>query len=54
VPGLGLHAHDELLAFVNTLVRTFPRKPRHAVLENSSTRSTQVKRQARTTCTHDP
>ena len=39
-----MHAHDERLAFLNTLVRTFPRKPREAVLDNSSTHSTQVKR----------
>jgi hypothetical protein len=44
MPGLALHAHDEFLAFLNTLVRTFPCKPLHAVLEHSSTHSTQVKR----------
>jgi hypothetical protein len=44
VPGLALHAHDEFLAFLNTLVRSFPRKPLQAALDNSSTRSTQLKR----------
>ena len=43
---MALHAHDERLAFLNTLVRTFQRKPRPAVLDNSSTDSTRVKRQS--------
>ena len=39
------HTHQEFLAFLNTLVRAFPRKPLHVVLDNSSTHSTpEVKR----------
>jgi transposase len=39
------HTHEEFLAFLNTLVRAFPRKPLHVVLDNSSTHSTpEVKR----------
>jgi transposase len=34
------HSHQEFLAFLNTLVRAFPRKPLHVVLDNSSTHST--------------
>jgi transposase len=34
------HTHQEFLAFLNTLVRAFPRKPLHVVLEDSSTHST--------------
>ena len=39
------HTHQEFLAFLNALVRAFPRKPLHVVLDNSSTHSTpEVKR----------
>jgi transposase len=39
------HTHQEFIAFLNTLVRAFPRKPLHVVLDNSSTHSTaEVKR----------
>ena len=39
------HTHEEFLGFLNTLVRAFPRKPLHVVLDNSSTHSTpEVKR----------
>jgi transposase len=39
------HTHQEFLGFLNTLVRAFPRKPLHVVLDNSSTHSTpEVKR----------
>jgi transposase len=39
------HTHREFLAFLNALVRVFPRKPLHVVLDNSSTHSTpEVKR----------
>ena len=34
------HTHEEFLAFLNALVRAFPRKPLHVVLDNSSTHST--------------
>ena len=34
------HTHKEFLGFLNTLVRAFPRKPLHVVLDNSSTHST--------------
>jgi transposase len=34
------HTHQEFLAFLNSLVRAFPRKPLHVVLDNSSTHST--------------
>jgi len=34
------HSHKEFLAFLNALVREFPRKPLHVVLDNSSTHST--------------
>jgi transposase len=34
------HSHQEFLAFLNTIVRAFPRKPLHVVLDNSSTHST--------------
>jgi transposase len=34
------HSHEEFLGFLNTLVRAFPRKPLHVVLDNSSTHST--------------
>jgi transposase len=34
------HTHQQFLAFLNTLVRAFPRKPLHVVLDNSSTHST--------------
>lgn len=34
------HSHHEFLAFLNALVRAFPRKPLHVVLDNSSTHST--------------
>jgi transposase len=33
------HTHQQFLGFLNTLVKTFPRKP-HVVLDNSSTHST--------------
>jgi transposase len=39
------HTHQEFLAFLNRLVKAFPRKPLHVVLDNSSTHSTpEVKR----------
>lgn len=39
------HTHEQFLAFLNMLVRAFPRKPLHVVLDNSSTHSTpEVKR----------
>ena len=39
------HRHQEFLAFLNTLVRAYPRRPLHVVLDNSSTHSTpEVKR----------
>jgi transposase len=39
------HRHQEFLAFLNTLVKAYPRRPLHVVLENSSTHSTpQVQR----------
>jgi transposase len=34
------HRHQEFLAFLNTLVRAYPRQPLHVVLDNSSTHST--------------
>jgi transposase len=34
------HTHQEFLAFLNALVRAFPHKPLHVVLDNSSTHST--------------
>ncbi len=38
------HRHQEFLAFLNALVRAYPRRPLHVVLDNSSTHSTpQVK-----------
>jgi transposase len=38
------HTHREFLAFLNRLVRLYPRRPLHVVLDNSSTHSTpQVK-----------
>jgi transposase len=39
------HTHQQFIAFLNTLVRAFPRKPLHVVLDNSSTHATpEVKR----------
>jgi transposase len=39
------HTHREFLTFLGALVRAFPRKPLHVVLDNSSTHSTpEVKR----------
>jgi transposase len=39
------HTHQEFLAFLNQLVRAYPRQPLHVVLDNSSTHSTpEVKR----------
>lgn len=39
------HTHQEFLAFLNQLVRAYPRRPLHVVLDNSSTHSTaEVKR----------
>ena len=39
------HTHEQFLAFLNALVRAFPRKPLHVALDNSSTHSTpEVKR----------
>ena len=35
-----LHRHQEFLAFLNRLVRAYPRKPLHVVLDNSSTHTT--------------
>jgi transposase len=38
------HTHQEFLAFLNRLVKAYPRRPLHVVLDNSSTHSTpQVK-----------
>ncbi len=34
------HTHQEFLAFFNQLVRAYPRRPLHVVLDNSSTHST--------------
>ena len=34
------HRHQEFLAFLNALVRAYPRKPLHVILDNSSTHST--------------
>ncbi len=34
------HRHQEFLAFLNTLVKTYPRRPLHVVLDNSSTHQT--------------
>jgi transposase len=34
------HTHQEFLAFLNRLVKTYPRRPLHVVLDNSSTHST--------------
>ena len=34
------HTHKEFLAFLNRLVKAFPRRPLHVVLDNSSTHST--------------
>ena len=34
------HRHQEFLAFLNQLVRAYPRRPLHVVLDNSSTHST--------------
>jgi hypothetical protein len=34
------HTHQEFLAFLNRLVRAYPRRPLHVVLDNSSTHST--------------
>ena len=34
------HTHQEFLAFLNRLVKTYPGKPLHVVLDNSSTHST--------------
>ena len=34
------HTHQEFLAFLNQLVRGYPRRPLHVVLDNSSTHST--------------
>jgi transposase len=34
------HRHQEFLAFLNTIVRAYPRRPLHVVLDNSSTHST--------------
>jgi transposase len=39
------HGHQEFLAFLNQLVKAYPRRPLHVVLDNSSTHSTpEVKR----------
>jgi transposase len=39
------HRHQEFLTFLNRLVRAYPRRPLHVVLDNSSTHSTpEVKR----------
>jgi transposase len=39
------HTHQQFLAFLNQLVRAYPRRPLHVVLDNSSTHSTaEVKR----------
>ena len=34
------HTHEEFLAFLNRLVKAYPRRPLHVVLDNSSTHST--------------
>ncbi len=34
------HRHQEFLAFLNQLVKAYPRRPLHVVLDNSSTHST--------------
>lgn len=34
------HTHQQFLTFLNQLVRTYPRRPWHVVLDNSSTHST--------------
>ena len=34
------HRHQEFLAFLNRLVRAYPRQPLHVVLDNSSTHTT--------------
>ncbi len=34
------HRHQEFLAFLNQLIRTYPRRPLHVVLDNSSTHCT--------------
>jgi len=34
------HRHQEFIAFLNRLVRAYPRRPLHVVLDNSSTHST--------------
>jgi len=34
------HRHQEFLAFLNQIVRVYPRRPLHVVLDNSSTHST--------------
>jgi transposase len=34
------HTHKEFLAFLNRLVKAYPRRPLHVVLDNSSTHST--------------
>ena len=34
------HRHQEFLAFLNQLVRVYPRRPLHVVLDNSTTHST--------------
>ena len=34
------HRHQEFLAFLNQLIRAYPRRPLHVVLDNSSTHST--------------
>jgi len=34
------HRHQEFLAFLNQIVRAYPRRPLHVVLDNSSTHST--------------
>jgi len=39
------HGHQEFLAFLNRIVKAYPRRPLHVVLDNSSTHSTpEVKR----------
>jgi transposase len=39
------HTHKEFLTFLNRLVKAYPRRPLHVVLDNSSTHSTpEVKR----------
>ena len=35
-----LHRHQEFLSFLNRLVKAYPRRPLHVVLDNSSTHST--------------